>query len=140
MRSIFLLTMITASAAFAHDGVKDKQVMARMEGMSNIAADMKQLAKVARTAFDPVTVAETGGSLSAHARDIERLFMPQATDPKSEARPKIWTNWDQFLEAAADLEKAALELSQSDETGFAQKFEEVGQTCKSCHKQFRLKK
>jgi len=70
--------------------------MARMQVMSLVAADMKILGGMVKgsIAFDQDRLQARAASLEQHALDTLRLFEPQAVDPKSEAKPEIWDNWD----------------------------------------------
>ncbi len=138
-----LATGVTATALLAHDGVKDAQVMARMNLMGMIADDMKILGGIAKgtTEFSADQVAELSEKLAEHARGIIPLFEVQATDPKSEAREEIWTDWPGFTDAASEMEAAALALGIStDLDGFQAAFGTLGKTCGACHKDYRIKK
>jgi cytochrome c556 len=130
-----------ATAAFAHSGVKDPQVMARMVLMTDVADDIKALVALTKSDFDPQIAALHGSRLAAHADQIAPLFEQPATDPKSEARPEIWQDWAGFLADAEDMRIAAEAVAASEkEDAFTQAFARLGQSCTACHKDYRISK
>ncbi|PTX57817.1 cytochrome c556 [Litoreibacter ponti] len=140
-RLILIPALVLASAAFAHQGVKDSQVLARMELMKEVAADMKVLGQMAKgqTAFDASKARTSAANLSAHATETIRLFEANATDPKSEALPAIWENFPEFTAQAQDMGAAADALKLGSDAEFRESFTALAQTCGSCHKTFRQK-
>lgn len=133
--------LLVATAAFAHQGVKDPQVMARMQLMTKVADDMKALGEMVKgvTAYDAAAVQTRAASLNSHAGETIRLFEPEATDPKSEALPEIWTSFADFTARAQDMGVAAKSLKAASEGEFQAAFGELAKTCSSCHKSFRAK-
>ncbi len=139
--TLVTLLGLASTATLAHTGVKDPQVMARMNLMVSVAEDMKVLGAIAKgqTAFDLKIVTETSDSLTNHAREIEALFEDQAGDPKSEAKDTIWTDWDGFLKIATDMETAALALGDvNTKSDFSTAFRALGKTCSACHEGYRI--
>lgn len=140
---IAVVAVLAAPAALSHSGVKDPQVMARMQLMSLVAADMKILGGMAKGSigFDLERVKARAASLEQHAVETLQLFEPQANDPKSEARPAIWEDWDGFSAKANDMQQAAKQLGLvTAEDGFEAAFRVVGQTCTACHETYRIEK
>lgn len=147
MKKVYLCTaaaLLVASAAFAHNGVKNAAVMARMSAMSGIGAEMKTLGEMAKGAvsFDANTAKAAAAAIAAHAAKTPALFEAEEDDPKSEAKAMIWTNFADFTAKAIALESVALELSTSitvsDDLGAAMKA--LGDTCKACHTDYRQKR
>lgn len=131
-----------ATALLAHEGVKDPDVMKRMNAMQDVAQNMKALAAIVKdpSRFDAAAIRLHSVPLADHARSIAPLFEYQATDPKSEARDAIWANWPGFLEEATAMEKAAEALSGvTSQDAFEAAFTALGDTCTSCHKTYRIK-
>ena len=130
--------LLTASAVFAHQGVKNPAVMARMEGMSAIAAQAKLLGEMAKgaRAFDAATAQAAAREIAAHAAQIPALFEAPETDPKSEALPAIWEDFARFKAAAKALEDAATSATLTPES-LAPTVAAIGATCGACHKRFR---
>lgn len=143
--SVLALTVaLTTGAALAHSGVQNAAVKARMDAMSEIGTEMKSLGSMAKgtTAFD-LSVARTAvAAIAGHASETPELFKREEKDPKSEAKPSIWTNFDDFTVKAKKLETVAKGLSETiatiDDLGPA--MGALGATCKSCHSAYREKK
>ena len=133
-----LLLIMIAGAALAHSGVQNPAVMARMNGMSDIAAAMKTLGQMAKgtTAFEAAKANASLQEVAANAAEIPILFKAQETDPKSEALPEIWTDFETFQSIAIDLQTAAsVEVANLNQLRRAMR--NIGPTCNACHKDFR---
>lgn len=131
-----------ATASLAHEGVKDPQVMARMHSMSQISAAFKTLVAMAKQEV-PLHQAKARmarDTLITHSLTIPDLFEVPATDPKSEALPTLWDNWDDFTTKAEQLTKAAQGLDFKDRAALADTLGAVGGSCRACHKPYREKK
>ncbi|MAQ82071.1 MAG: cytochrome C [Maritimibacter sp.] len=131
------------TTAFAHSGVKDPDVMNRMMGMSEMAKQMKVLGAMAKgeQAFDAAAVDAALVRMAEEASYIPSLFEPKATDPKSEALPVIWNEFDTFEEHARALEKTSTALSGTVGTraDLGPAMKELGQACSACHSDYRQK-
>jgi len=59
----------------------------------------------------------------------------------SEAKAKIWDNWDDFQDKLTTLQEKSAELAKVAEGGdmeaIAPKFKAVGKACKSCHDDYK---
>lgn len=142
MRYIALGTvLIAATAALAHQGVQNPAVMARMAAMSAISKNMKTLGMMARGSaeFDAKAARAAAAAIASHAAAIPGLFEANETDPGSEARPEIWTNFEDFSARASELESIAVGLSTSisapEDLGPA--MSNLGSSCRSCHSAYR---
>lgn len=136
-----VLISIVATAALAHDGVMNPAVMARMEGMSTIAKSMKVLGDMlkGKSDFDADVAKKAIDVIAIQAASTPMLFEANETDPKSEALPIIWTNFDDFEAKASELESIANQIHPTIE-----KVEDLrsalwllGENCKSCHEAYR---
>ncbi len=138
--TIFAMTLV-ATAAFAHDGVQNEAVHARMTAMETIGANMKILAGMAKgqSAFSTDTANAALVAISDTATTIPALFEAQEDDPKSEAADEIWTNWEDFVAKAVDLETVTSPANGiSDMAGLAAAMATLGGTCKACHREYKL--
>lgn len=135
-----LLCALSAGAALAHSGVKDKTVLARMEQMKVIGQQVGVLSNMARgkTAFDPDQAAQAHGALTRHAAEIPAMFRIQARDPKSEALPGIWSDWPEFIARSEALEAALARLDTGSRESIRRGLRPVAQACGGCHEAFRL--
>ncbi len=133
--------VLVAGTAWAHSGVKNPAVQARMHAMSVIGAEMKTLGLMLKgeKAFDASLAQAAAGKIAEHAGQTPDLFRANEDDPKSEAKPEIWENFDDFSAKAIALQDVAIKVSASiaskDDLGQAMKA--LGDTCKSCHKDYR---
>lgn len=130
-----------ASAAFAHQGVQNPAVKARMDSMEVIQKNTKLIGTMAKgdRAFDPDLAREAARTIAAQAARMPLLFEVEETDPVSEARPVIWSEFDEFVADAEALEIAASGAAASIETreDLRTALADIGQTCKSCHEAYR---
>ena len=139
LRTTTLLMLVAASAAFAHAGVKDPDVMARMEGMSRTAAAAKTLGEMVKgqQPFDAEAAQAAAARIADEAAEIPDLFRNAAQDPKSEALPLIWERYEDFTDKAAAMGTAAADARIETEADLARAFKAIGATCQSCHAVYR---
>ena len=136
----WLSLLLFAGAAVAHQGVKDPQVQARMDAMSDIAAATKVLGEMARgtRTFDAETAQRAAVSIAEQSARVPDLFRIAATDPMSEALPEIWENFEDFTERTRAMEEAARRaVTLQTEADLTAALASIGETCKSCHKLYR---
>lgn len=140
MRIAPLAVIVAAisSVAFAHQGVKDAQVRARMKQMEIIADHTRVLGSMAKgqSRFDKRTANDTLTSISANAKDIPKQFQVPADDPISEARPEIWDNWDRFHDMSLALARASTGPVE-DLGDLRSVLAEIATACRACHEAFR---
>ncbi|WP_407493805.1 c-type cytochrome [Pseudooceanicola sp. MF1-13] len=140
---IAIALIASGTAAFAHSGVKNPDVMNRMMGMSELAKQMKVIGTMAKgeAAFDADAANAALAKISEEASYIPSLFENKATDPKSEALPAIWDNWDSFTAHATELEELAGGLAGTiqAEADLGPAMGQLGKSCGACHADFRAK-
>ena len=133
--------LATATAALAHQGVQNPAVKARMHSMSAIAENLKILGTMARgtAKFDAEAARGAAAAIATHASAVPGLFETNETDPMSEARPAIWTSFEDFSAKASELESIAAGLSDSITTpeDLGPAMGSLGASCKSCHSIYR---
>lgn len=136
---IFTIALTVGTVALAHEGVQNAAVAARMQAMTDIAASSKTLGNMARgrLAFDAEAAEEARALLAAKASAVPALFEENADDPKSEADPSIWENFDDFSAKANSLAAAAEALDVSSAASIAEGFGPIGSSCRSCHAPYR---
>ncbi|MFL4470467.1 cytochrome c [Tateyamaria armeniaca] len=138
---MLLALALCATTALAHQGVKNPAVMARMHGMKQISDNVKMLGTMAKgqIAFDAATAQNAARAIARHSAESVALFTAPETDPKSEAREVIWTEFDDFSAKARDLETLANDLANTlnslDDVKAAMK--PLGASCKACHSVYR---
>ena len=131
---------LTATAALAHEGVKNPSVMARMHGMKTIGSETKVLGEMAKgaTPFDATRAQTAAATLAGEAARIEELFKAREDDPKSEALPAVWEDFSDFTAKAKTL-KIAAEAAEDVLTveQLQTAVRDIGATCSECHKVYR---
>ena len=127
---------------FAHEGVKNDAVKQRMQLMKLIKNTMAEIGAMAR-GLDPFTeesAANAKQTLLLASADIEAKFKLNETDPLSEGSPAIWENWEDFVEKADDFAFMIDGLETTSAETLAAGLGNIGQSCGSCHKTYRVKK
>lgn len=161
-----MLTAITVAGALAHGGATGI-VKQRMDAMVTIGKATKSLAEMMRgkTAYDASSVRDAAAKIKTHAGQAMTSLFPEGSDEKvSEAKPEIWTDWEEFQVLAERLAVLAEGLELAAQNGPADGgggnstmtelptvtelasmpattvFDMLGRTCSACHQKFRLKK
>ncbi|MFY8146240.1 MAG: cytochrome c, partial [Rhodobacter sp.] len=76
-------------------------------------------------------------NLAAAAAGIPAKFEPQATDPVSDAKSDIWTNWDDFLTKSETLLAQAEALDTTSLESIQAGMGGIGGACKACHSVYK---
>jgi cytochrome c556 len=148
-------TLITAAilvvlpfSALAKDDPKEEAVEARQGYFTLLGANMGPLAAMAKGEIE-----YDEGKASLHSANIEALTK---YDPSihfiegtslddvddTEARPKIWSNFEDFKSKYTDLQKAgsgAAEAVKGGRGNLGPAVKKLGSACKSCHDEYREK-
>lgn len=144
IKVMVIVSCFIVGAALAHSGVKDKDVMARMMLMSSMADNMKVVGMMLKKEipFEQEKAVNAIKEISRLATETPGAFKKNATDPKSEAKPNIWVEFDKFTDISMKLATDADGLAAS-----FQSFEnlkpalgQLSQSCKNCHTSYREKK
>ena len=144
MKVIKLLTLIflvISSVAFAHSGVKDQNVKERMMVMKAMADNTKVIGQMLKrkTQFDANEAKSALERLSSLSLKTPKVFTVNATDPKSEAKPAIWDEFDEFTKLSLDLAETSIALASSIEIieDLRPALKRISSGCKSCHSKYR---
>lgn len=142
----FVCILSAGGAALSHDGATGI-IKIRMDEMKQLGVQMKVLAAMAKgeTSMNAQQIAAAASEMGRIADNIPELFPPNSLEKPSEATAAIWSNWPDFKIQAASLSVLSSQLAADAETLTAPedlqaRFGQLGQTCKSCHEAFRLKK
>ena len=137
---IAALALATASVALAEGEPADPHVKAWSDLMKKNGGAVKVLADMAggKTAFDADAASQAKETLVADSVMIPDTFKDQATDPASEAKPEIWTNWDDFVAKANALNTAATALDVASLDTLKAGMGAIGGACKDCHTTYRI--
>lgn len=132
--------MLVAGIAFAETGATDPLVIAQKDLMKSFGGAAKTLGDFAggKAAFDAAAAEAAKATLVAGSADIHVKFEKAGVDPASESKPEIWTNWDDFVKKANDLNAAATALDASTLEGVQAGMGAIGGACKACHTAYRM--
>ena len=138
-KAIILALTLSAGVAYAGKST-DPDAMARQSLMGIVGKNTKILGDIAggKTAFDAATAEAAKAALNDAATKIAATFEPKGTDAESEAKPEIWTNWDDFVTKADALVKASAALDATTVEGVQAGMAGVGGACKDCHTKYRM--
>ena len=138
---LILIFVTVSSIAFAHSGVKDKNVKERMMVMKAMADNTKIIGQMlkGKTSFDENEAKLALERLSSLSLKTPKVFEVNATDPKSEAKPTIWDEFDEFTKLSEDLAEATEILAGSVGTinDLRPALKRVSSGCKACHSRYR---
>ena len=138
---LILIFVTVSSIAFAHSGVKDKNVKERMMVMKAMADNTKIIGQMlkGKTSFDENEAKLALERLSSLSLKTPKVFEVNATDPKSEAKPAIWDEFDEFTKLSQDLAEATEVLARSVGTinDLRPALKRVSSGCKACHSKYR---
>ena len=140
----FNMSSFNMSSFSAHEGATGV-VKERMDLMDTQKDAMKVLGGMAKgqVPFDAAKAAEAAHEIENTAAKIPDLFPEGTGGHPSEAKPEVWTQWEEFTADAEALTKAATALKvalEGDAPEWQAKFKGVVDACKTCHKTFRAEK
>ena len=138
--AIITVTIALSGATIHAHSVENPAVQKRMDVMKEIKGAMGVLGGMAKgaIAFDAAAAGAAQNTLIEQSGMVAPIFEANETDPKSEALPSIWENWDTFVEMADDLTFAAEGLDATSLDGVRGGLGNIGASCGACHKKFRM--
>ena len=132
---------ICGTAMHSIASVDSEAVKARTKAMSEISDNMRVLGLMLKgqSDFDLVIAKSAIQNIEKLAARTPALFKVEAVDPHAEAKPEIWSNYEDFVNKALHLKTAAIDAGGSlvDEDGLRDVVLSLGKTCKSCHSVYR---
>lgn len=140
---LIVAAVLTTGAVHADDiAATNPDVIARKELMKAMGGAAKTLGGMAsgEVAHDAAAAEAARQTLIASAGEIGAKFTNNAEDPASEAKPEVWTNWDDFLAKGKALGDAAAALDVASAASIGAGMGGVGGACKACHSDYRIKK
>lgn len=137
-KALFVGLMLVGGVAVAAEAT-DPTVKARQELMEIIGKNTKVLGDMAggKAAYDAAAAESAKAAIVTAAGEIAAKFEPQSTDPESEAKPEVWTNWEDFVTKATALSTAAGALDVGSAEAIGAGMGAVGGACKDCHSVYR---
>ncbi len=140
-RLLILIFITISSVALAHSGVKDKNVKERMMVMKEMANTTKIIGQMlkGKRSFDANEAKLALERLSSLSLKTPKVFTINASDPKSEAKPAIWDEFDDFTRLSKDLAETSILLAGSIDSidDLRPALRGVSSGCKACHSRYR---
>ena len=141
-KTLCISALLMTGAAFAAVTATDPDVIARKDLMKTIGGTAKTLGGMAsgEVAHDAAAAEAAKQAMIAAAAEIEAKFTNNAADPASEAKPEVWTNWNDFLAKGKALGDAAGALDVASAESIGAGMGAIGGACKACHTDYRVQK
>lgn len=144
LKPLACLALLTALAAgpsapvTAGDGLS-KHVTRRIALMTSQKAALEVLTGMmaGRSIFDQGKARSARRQLIKSTSSIRKHFRKHRMDPRSNARPQIWTAWEDFQARADTAETAARDLSTRSLPALRRTLPGLMQSCLSCHETYR---
>lgn len=109
--------------------------------MKQLDAESEALGMMVSGQIPPDSLALEAKSIANAAKAALKAFEPKV--PGGEAKPEVWSNWDDFSKRMQAFAQGSEELAKVAETGNVAKVTELMITalpCKECHDTYRNKK
>ena len=133
------VALAISTQAFAQADVIEK----RQKVMKAQSAAVKEI-KAGVESKNYATVEAKAKDIMGTSDQIPSVFPKGSTTGKTKAKAEIWEKNDDFVKHAKALNKNASELAAAAKAGndaeVGVKLKALGETCNSCHKQFRADK
>ena len=115
LKFIFMVIFLSSTLLLAHTGVKNEDVMKRMNLMKSMAENSKIIGKMLKKKI-PFNLEQAKSSLieiSKLSRSTPSVFEKMAMDPKSESKIIIWEEFDNFKDLLNKLADNTLSTAEN---------------------------
>lgn len=109
--------------------------------MKQLDAEAAALGMIASGQIPPDSLSFQAKALANSAKSALKAFEPKVLG--GEAKPEVWSKWDDFSKRMQTFAQKADEMAKVSESGNVQKVTELmidAMPCKSCHDVYRQKK
>ena len=136
-----IVIFFSSTLLFAHTGVKNEDVMKRMNLMKSMAENTKIIGEMLKKKI-PFDLEQAKNSLieiSNLSKSTPSVFKKMAMDPKSESKIIIWEEFDNFRDLSNNLADNTLSAAEK-LSGFEDLKPALMTTasgCKECHTRYR---
>lgn len=127
--------------SMAHDhatGVVEE----RMDMMEVMAKRLKVIRERIDSKRDLAAIKADAEAIASHAPHLAHLFPPGSMQKPTDARGRIWQNWNDFERKATALEvesKKLVNTSANDLAALSTQARAVTEACGGCHEKYRTK-
>jgi cytochrome c556 len=114
-----------------------------MDLMAAMNKEMKSVNQRIASNRNLASIADSAARIKEMSGDIAGKFPSDSLTPPTDAKPAIWTQWNQFearIEALqVSLDRLAAAAPSSDPKLVSDEFKAVAHGCNACHDDFRKK-
>lgn len=137
--ALAFLAISGMGTTLAHEGVQNPAVLERMESMSTMVRSLTEMRRMSRgqLPFDAAKVEQAKQILLQETMRTPDLFEAEESDPRDEALPAIWTNWDDFSAANDRMLAVINQADPATQDELRVWIRDVGLTCAACHRSYR---
>ena len=141
LKFIFMVIFLSSTLLLAHTGVKNEDVMKRMNLMKSMAENSKIIGEMLKKKipFDLELAKNSLIEVSNLSKSTPSVFEKMAMDPKSESKIIIWEEFDNFRDLSNKLADNTLSAAEN-LSGFEDLKPALMRTasgCKECHTIYR---
>lgn len=117
--------------------------------MKSMAKNVKTMKKMfgGETTYDANAMQTAAKAVQSSLSDLvshtDKLFAVGSTTGETDAKPNIWQKWDDFVKvakSASEKADALVAAAGGDKAAAETAYKDLGDGCKSCHKDFRAEK
>lgn len=140
---VTMAALALATAALSQSGqisqVATPGVQKRMATMTGANTALSTLTDMmgGRAMFDKTRAKAARRTLMDATGDIPKVFRKPHSDPLSNAKPLVWSQWDDFKSHARSAQKAARALDIDSLPDLRQTLPRLLHACLSCHRIYR---
>ncbi len=127
--------------SMAHDHATGV-VKERMDMMEVMAKRLKVIRERIDSKRDLAAIKADAEAIASHAPHLAHLFPPGSMQKPTDARGRIWQNWNDFERKATALEvesKKLVNTSANDLAALSTQARAVTEACGGCHEKYRTK-
>ena len=141
LKFTFVVIFLSSTLLLAHTGVKNEDVMKRMNLMKSMAENTKIIGEMLKKKI-PFDLEQAKNSLieiSNLSKSTPSVFEKMAMDPKSESKIIIWEEFDNFRDLSNNLADNTLSAAEN-LFGFEDlkpALKTIALGCKGCHSRYR---
>jgi cytochrome c556 len=140
---ILAATALLPSPSPAHEGATGV-VKERMDAMTQAGKAVKDAGERIRAGHDLSAIKQDAQVIATVTAGIGNQFPAGSDQHPTDAKPEIWTHWDDFAARAQALERESAVLENVADTGdtgaVGRQFHTVGRICADCHDLYRVKR
>lgn len=143
LKIVALGTVLASGAAFAEGDATDPAAIEREKVMKAIGGAMGTLGGMAKgeIPYDAAAAEAAKAALITASGGVAAAFETQGgEDATSEAKPDIWTSWEDFVKKSDAMTAAATAADVSSVEAIGASLGAIGGTCKDCHTTYRVMK